>query len=43
MNVRRVVPAINCDNPERTRDFYVDLLGLEVNGYGLGRGARLTE
>ena len=30
MAVRRVVPDINTRQPEATRSFYVDLLGLEV-------------
>ena len=30
MTIRRVVPNIECDDPEASRAFYVDVLGFEV-------------
>lgn len=30
MTIRRTVPNIKSDHPERSREFYVDFLGLEI-------------
>lgn len=30
MTVRRIVPDIKADDPQRSREFYVDFLGLEI-------------